>query len=140
MSAMKKSLLIAAILPASFLSLAACAVVPNVGPVVDSPREVAAQGALVGLLQPVQLGRVVVTPMQVTEDSRCPVDVQCVTAGRIVVETRIDGAGWRQTQPLVLGEPHTVRDVTVTLAEATPAQRTDPRVTSAEYRFRFTGS
>jgi len=130
---MKHALLFAAALP-----LSACAVVPN-SPIVDSSYEVAQQGSTVGLLRPVQLGRVVVTPMRVTEDSRCPVDVQCVQAGRVVVETRIDGAGWRQTQPLVVGEPHTVRGVTVTLAEVTPARRTDTRITSADYRFRFAG-
>ena len=75
--------------------------------------------------------------MRVTEDSRCPQDVQCVHAGRVVVETRIDGPGWRQTQPLVLGDPHSVRDVRVTLMEVQPAMRVDPRITSAQYRFRF---
>lgn len=131
---MKHALLFAAALP-----LAACAVVPN-SPIVDSPHEVAQQGSAVGLLRPVQLGRVVVTPMRVTEDSRCPINARCVWAGRVVLETRIDGPGWRQTQPLVLGEPHTVRDVTVTLTEVSPGHTTDRRVTSAEYRFRFSGS
>ena len=131
--AMKHALIFAAALP-----LSACALVPN-SPIVDSPREVARQGSVVGLLQPVQLGRIVVTPMRVTEDSRCPQDVQCVTAGRVIVETRIDGPGWRQTQPLVLGQPHTVRDLRVTLAEVAPPMRLDPRITSAEYRFRFSG-
>ena len=137
---MKKPLLLATLLPGAILSLAACAVVPNAGPVVDSPREVAQQGSVVPLLQPVQLGRtVVVTPMRVTEDSRCPQGVQCIQAGRVVVETRIDGPGWRQTQPLTLGEPHTVRDVTVTLVSVTPEQRADSQVKSAEYRFAFDG-
>ena len=130
-NAMKHALILAAILP-----LSACAIVPN-SPIVDSQHEVAQQGSLVGLLRPVQLGRVVVTPMRVTEDSRCPQNVQCVHAGRVVVETRIDGPGWRQTQPLVLGDPHSVRDVRVTLMEVQPAMRVDPRITSAQYRFRF---
>lgn len=128
---MKHAFLLAAILP-----LSACAIVPN-SPVVESQREVARQGAVVPLLQPVQLGRIVLTPMRVTEDSRCPQGVQCVTAGRVVVETRIDGPGWRQTQPLVLGEPHSVRGFTLSLVEVRPAMRLDPRITSAEYRFRF---
>ena len=134
---MKLSLPLAAL--GALLPLSACAIVPN-SPIIDSQREVAQQGALVPLLQPVQLGRVVLTPMRVTEDSRCPRDVQCVQAGGVVVETRIDGPGWRQTQPLVLGEPHTVRDVRVTLTEVAPAMRTDPRITSADYRFRFSGT
>jgi hypothetical protein len=131
---MKHPLLLAAALP-----LSACTLVPN-SPIVESQREVAQQGSAVGLLQPVQLGRAVVTPMRVTEDSRCPINARCVWAGRVVLETRIDGHGWRQTQPLVLGEPHTVRDVTVTLTEVSPGHTTDRRVTSAEYRFRFSGS
>jgi len=131
---MKHTLILAAILP-----LSACAIVPNKGPIVDSPHEVAQQGSTVGLLRPVQLGRVVVTPMRVTEDSRCPVNARCVWAGRTVVETRIDGPGWRQTQPLTLGEPHTVRGVTVTLVSVMPAQQTGKQISSAEYRFAFEG-
>lgn len=121
---------------AAILPLSACAVVPT-GPVVDSPYEVAQQGSLVPLLHPVQLGRVVVTPMRVTEDSRCPMNARCVWAGRAVVETRIDGPGWRQTQPLTLGEPHTVRGVTVTLVSVEPATQTGTQIASADYRFAF---
>ena len=124
---------------AAILSLCACAIVPNKGPIVDSPHEVAQQGSTVGLLRPVQLGSVVVTPMRVTEDSRCPINARCVWAGRTVVETRIDGAGWRQTQPLTLGEPHNVRGVTVTLVSVMPAQQTGKQISSAEYRFAFEG-
>ena len=130
---MRHALLLAAVLP-----LSACAVVPN-SPVVDSPYEVAQQGSTVGLLRPVQLGGVVVTPRRVTEDSRCPINVRCVWAGRVVVETRIDGPGWRQTQPLTLGEPHTVRGVTVTLVSVQPDQETGKQISSAEYRFAFEG-
>jgi len=130
---MRHALLLAAVLP-----LSACAVVPN-SPVVDSPYEVAQQGSTVGLLRPVQLGGVVVTPRRVTEDSRCPINARCVWAGRVVVETRIDGPGWRQTQPLTLGEPHTVRGVTVTLVSVQPDQETGKQISSAEYRFAFEG-
>ena len=137
---MKHALFLAPLLAlAAILPLSACAVVPT-GPVVDSPYEVAQQGSAVGLLRPVQLGRVVLTPMRVTEDSRCPMNARCVWAGRAVVETRIDGPGWRQTQPLTLGEPHTVRGVTVTLVSVMPEQHTGKQITSAEYRFVFEGN
>tara|TARA_R100001129_G_scaffold181214_1_gene160223 strand:+ start:46 stop:450 length:405 start_codon:yes stop_codon:yes gene_type:complete len=124
---------------AAILPLSACAVIPNAGPVVDSPHEIAQQGSLVGLLRPVQVGSVVATPMRVTEDSRCPMNARCVWAGRVVVETRIDGPGWRQTQPLTLGEPHTVRGVTVTLVSVEPATQTGTQIPSADYRFAFEG-
>ena len=124
---------------AAILPLSACAIVPNAGPIVDSPHEIAQQGSLVPLLQPVQVGSVVATPMRVTEDSRCPMNARCVWAGRAVVETRIDGPGWRQTQPLTLGEPHTVRGVTITLVSVQPEKQTDTQITSADYRFAFEG-
>ena len=44
--------------------------------------------------QPTRVGRLVVTPLRVAEDSRCPINARCVWAGRAVVQTRIDGPGW----------------------------------------------
>ena len=56
-----------------------------------------------------------------------------------MVDTRIDGPGWRQTQPLTLGEPHTVRGVTITLVSVQPEKQPDTQITSAAYRFAFEG-
>ena len=100
----------------------------------------AAEGAAVGLHQPVALGDAVVTPMRVVEDSRCPINARCVWAGRVVVETRVDGPGWRETVPMELGEPQALRDMQVALVSAEPGRTTQEDVPAPEdYRFVFEG-
>nr|MCU0733764.1 hypothetical protein [Hyphomonas sp.] len=82
------------------LGLAACAVIPDV----PRPESIAVpQGSAVALGQAVEVGPVVVTPMEVVEDSRCPINARCAWPGRLVVRPRIDGAGWRDTADLTLG-------------------------------------
>ena len=122
---------------AAILPLSACAVVPNAGPIVDSPHEIAQQGSLVPLLQPVQVGSVVATPMRVTEDSRCPMNARCVWAGKLTVSTRIAATHWAQTAPLTLGEPYEGMGRPYVLVSATPGQTTDREIPAGEYRFTF---
>ena len=56
-----------------------------------------AEGAEIGFGQTVALGDLLLTPLRITEDSRCPINARCVWAGRITVETQIDGDGWQET-------------------------------------------
>jgi hypothetical protein len=83
----------------------------------------------------VRVGSVVATPKKVVEDSRCPENARCVWAGRLVVATRIDGAGWRETADLTLGEPKQVRGVTLALVSGLPETQTERETRAGEYRF-----
>ena len=38
-----------------------------------------------------------ITPLQVTEDSRCPLDVQCFWAGRVVLNAKLERNGKTET-------------------------------------------
>lgn len=116
------------------LALLAGCIVYQDAPIVDGGPP-AVQGTAVALGQPVQAGVVVATPMAVVEDSRCPALVRCVWAGRLVVRTRIDGAGWRETADLTLGEPRLVRGVTVSLVSGLPEKQADRETPMSEYRF-----
>ena len=117
----------------SLALLAGCIVYQDAPIVHNGPP--AAEGTAVPLGQPVQAGPVVATPMRVVEDSRCPALVRCVWVGRLVVATRIDGAGWRETADLPLGEPMRVRDVTVSLVSGLPEKRAERETSPAEYHF-----
>ena len=113
--------------------LSGCVVYKN-APIVDNGPP-AVEGTAVALRQPVQAGAVVATPMAVVEDSRCPENARCVWAGRLVVTTRIDGAGWRETADLTLGEPRQVRDVTMALISGLPEKQVERETPPGEYRF-----
>lgn len=116
---------------------AACATVPDAPIVANGPA--AAQGTLVPLGQPVEVGSIVVTPVDVVEDSRCPENARCIQAGRLVVSTRIDSPGWRETVPLTLGEPHATHGETVALVAGLPEIQADSAIPPSAYRFAFEG-
>ena len=97
------------------------------------------EGMPVALGETVRVGSLLATPSRVVEDSRCPVDVQCIQAGRLVVSTRLDGDGWRETVPLTLGEPYAVQGTTVTLVSGRPEKWSERRRPRNEYRFIFEG-
>jgi hypothetical protein len=114
--------------------LAACATVPLAG-------DVAPEGSLVPLGQAVALAGIAVTPLRVTEDSRCPINARCVWAGRITVETRVDGNGWRETVPMTLGEPTGVRGYVLNLVSAEPGRMAGAEATRPlAYRFAYEGN
>jgi hypothetical protein len=115
------------VFPASAIQLlSACATVPAAG---GGPARIG-ESARVELLS--------ATTEKVLEDSRCAKGVQCVWAGRVVLSTRISGAGWHETVPLTLGEPYTTHRTTITLVSVTPEKRAG-EIAQKRYRFTFAG-
>lgn len=123
--------ILAAVALALALPLAACATTPD--------RIAAAEGSAVKLGQPVALAGLTLTPMTVVEDSRCPINARCVWAGRIVVTTSVDGAGWSENANLILGEPQQVRGTRVALVSAEPGRMAGQDTAMDDYRFVFEG-
>jgi hypothetical protein len=115
-------------------ALSACALVPDAPNVDGIPLP---QGSRVALDQPVKVGSVVLTPKAVVEDSRCPINARCVWAGRLVVTTRIDGAGWRETTNVTLGEPYGTHGVVIALVSGEPAPEAGKTIAPADYRFTY---
>ena len=73
----------------------------------------------------------------VPEDSRCPVDVQCITAGNAVARLRLASGGDAQTVELnttVGPKEATHAGYTVRLVALRPEQTSGLRVTRGEYR------
>jgi hypothetical protein len=111
---------------AGAFALSACATMPSAGPTA-------------GLGQVATAGGAAIRPIQVIEDSRCPIDVVCVWAGRLVLLAEVNYRGGSEEfrGNLILGEPLKLGSETVTLVAARPAPRagkpTDPRA----YRFTF---
>lgn len=119
------------------LVLGACVTVPDS---MDVESIAQPEGTPVALGQPVFAGNLVVTPARVLEDSRCPRDVQCVWAGRLVVETRIDGRDWFERVSMTLGEPKLLHSQSVTLISARPAKENASAIPAEQYRFVFESS
>lgn len=123
-----------ALLAIAALILPGCAVIPDAPNVVGTPVPA---GTAVAIDRPVRLGGIVVTPKEVVEDSRCPTDVQCVWAGRLIVRTRIDGDGWRDTTDIRLGESYGTHGHVVALVSAEPGTVAGSETARPLYRFLY---
>jgi len=118
------------------VALGACTPLPDRQAASDAPLS---QEGPVALGQTAQVGALAATPVKVVEDSRCPRGVQCVWAGRVVLQTLIESAGWRETVSLTLGKVQEIRGTQITLASVTPQRMTEGEVEPADYRFSFEG-
>lgn len=61
---------------------------------------------------------VAITPLAVIEDSRCPADVLCIQAGRLVITARIDHPGGSTIRTMTLGTTTLAAGGTVLFAAA----------------------
>ena len=83
------------------LALAACATTP------PEPEDGIARA---GLNERVYVDGPWVTPLKVLEDSRCPINVRCVWAGRVRLSVRIDLGSRSETREIAGGAPIQVAD------------------------------
>ena len=110
------------------LCLASCATVPP-----------ATAGPTAGLGQFAETNGLRVRPVEVVEDSRCPVNVQCVWAGRVrlLAEIELRGGSEELRTTLTLGEPLHVADGALTLVAVAPQKRAGTETGPRIYRFTF---
>ncbi len=99
--------------------------------------ELAADGVVAaGLNETADLGNgLTVRPLDVIEDSRCPANVDCVWAGRMVLRAEVSG----QTVDLISDEPMTTPRGVVVLAviKPYPFQDWPEEIAQPPYRFGF---
>jgi hypothetical protein len=80
---------------------------------------------------------VYITPLEIVEDSRCPVDVTCIWAGQVRLKTKLQIGSDEQEVTLTLGTGITLAGKSTTLIEARPAKNSKIQVPAADYSFTF---
>ena len=113
------------------LALGACATLPSVAPIRSD--------GLARLDKATRVGRLVVTPRAVIEDSRCPINARCVWAGRAVVRTDVAGPGWHETLNLTLGERVNTHGASLALTSVEPGKMAGAEAQPLDYLFGFEG-
>lgn len=108
---------------------AAC---PSVNGGNDNSRITAQIGKSVSLLG------VTITPQEVIEDSRCPIDVTCIWAGRVRIRTILKSGMGEAPQIFTLGEPITTEAEEITLTSVEPVPVAGVAIAPKDYRFIFT--
>lgn len=79
---------------------------------------------------------VTITPLEIVEDSRCPIDVQCIWAGTVKVRALLESGLGTATQLFELNMPITTEAEIVTLISVAPEKMASDTDASA-YRFTF---
>ena len=103
----------------------------------SSDPELASSAQVIGLGQSLTFRGVTVTPLRVVEDSRCGVDVQCIQAGTVRVETRLVSGMGTSTMTIPLGQSVTTEAEAITLVSVQPQARSTVQIAPADYRFEF---
>jgi hypothetical protein len=78
-----------------------------------------------------------IIPLEVLEDSRCPIDVVCIQAGTVRVRARLISGLGEARQEFKIGQPITTEAETVTLTEVSPQPKAGVKIKDSEYVFRF---
>ncbi len=107
------------LIPIAAFAVAGCMASPPVANVAGNAPDAPAPGqpreqrpadqpghAYGGLNETIRLGDLTIKPLEVIEDSRCPVDVDCVWSGRLVMRAEVAGVSSPATisslEPLAL--------------------------------------
>ncbi len=75
--------------------------------------------------------------ISIEEDSRCPIDVQCIQAGTVRVKVEVASGLGTSTNILTLGEVFTTEAEAITLTEVTPLTNSKIELNGTDYRFVF---
>lgn len=78
-----------------------------------------------------------ITPLSVVEDSRCPVDVQCIQAGTVRIKAQLENGTSTQVVTMETGSPISFGNKHVTLMRVTPSKSSKTTIAPADYIFTF---
>lgn len=112
-------------------------VVGRSGPLCEFQACSSEEGVLVKIDEEVQNNGVFIKPLEVVEDSRCPLDVQCIWAGTTKVRVNLRD-GWRKEETVItLGSPVEFAGNSVELLNVFPSPYSKSFIPKAEYSFHF---
>jgi hypothetical protein len=85
----------------------------------------------------VTINGVTITPLKVTEDSRCAIGVQCIWAGTLKLSANLSKPSGNFDAVLEIGKPVSTGTEEVTLVSATPYPRQGESIAFKDYKFVF---
>jgi hypothetical protein len=78
-----------------------------------------------------------IRPLSITQDSRCPKDVECIQAGTVEVSLKTSYNGQSSMHEIALGQSVTIGGTRITFASASPQKNTSAAISASAYRLTF---
>jgi hypothetical protein len=101
----------------------------------DVPENTGPQELAVGGTGGVE--NLLIEPLSILEDSRCPIGVQCVWAGRIVAQVKFTIGDTFDNRSIALGETVSFGEYLITLAAVSPEKTEGQQINDEDYRLTF---
>lgn len=98
---------------------------------------VASAGSMPRIGETTSILGVSITPNQVLEDSRCPVDVTCIWAGTVRLSATVVSGLGKANQEFTLNVPVTTEAEEITLVRVDPGTHSQSKIEASEYSFFF---
>lgn len=92
------------------------------------------------LKQKAEVSSTTINVWAVTEDSRCPSDVQCIQAGRVKIAVNSEWAGNSSTTEMTVGDLRTWNSINFKLTKVDPYPVSTNKASDDQYRFTFVTS
>lgn len=104
--------------------------------IVSSNTTTSDQNQTLGLNQSARVGSVTVTPRSIVEDSRCPMNVNCIQAGRVLVATTIQSMyGYTTINLSSTGNAFTTDEgYKIQIVDVLPAKSSTGTIQDSEYK------
>ncbi len=77
------------------------------------------------------------TVLSIVEDSRCPIDVQCIQAGTVRVQVKIGSGLGTSVSEISLGKSVTTESEEITFVTVRPEKESQKEIAKGDYRFVF---
>jgi cell wall-associated NlpC family hydrolase len=74
---------------------------------------------------------------ELIEDSRCPIDVQCIQAGTVRIKVHAGYGALSQDATLKLGTPYSLAGHSITLVSVSPEKKSSTTINASDYIFSF---
>ncbi len=111
------------------LMLAGCATMGS------ASEETGPHEATVRFDETAHIGRLLVTPLDMVEDSRCPQGVACIWAGRVRLKVALVESGQRSEPVLTMNEPLMTSGGALILTATRPYPSATAKYAKSAYRF-----
>lgn len=122
---------------ALFVEIIATSTLPTTPPTEPAPTKPTSATVSAKLNQSASALGLKILPLELLEDSRCPVDVQCIQAGTVRIRANVTSAGNETSMMLQLGKSVTTKTEEIMLIDVQPTKLSTQTTPANQYMFIF---
>jgi hypothetical protein len=111
----------------------------SIGNSIKAPETKTEKAVMLSLKEKISFNNIFIQPFAITEDRRCPSDVQCIQAGRVAVALNVYSLGGELilSKDVEEGTFFDIGNTKITLVKVSPYPVSTDEIGEGDYRFDF---